>query len=628
LHYKAQYLYGDVFMDNRELDKNSAARPPAGPVPPVFANGGGSSSQAPSYPIVGQTRLGSGLVTDIIGKGGMATVYRVWNEGLEVFRAVKLLSREACSARFETEAKITAKLHHEGIVEIHNIGEWNGLLYMEMEFVDGSDLQRVLAAHGRLPEVVCVAIAALAAEALAHAHTKTFTLVGKQYCGVIHRDLKPANIMISRQGAIKLTDFGIARPAEASIHTVDGNIAGTMQYLSPEQMDGGEVDNRSDIYSFGATLYEMVTGAKTFPQEAITELIIQKASNNFKSLDEYDIPINPELKRIIHRCLSLAPAERYQRTQDLLSDLQQLGGSLTQQMPKDILKGYFGGAASAVDTDSGKTKTGWIPSKQTPSGASDALNLTEIVEFVKKPKTAETLIISKRAKKPKTARPFIFFLLLLLLAASALLYVRTGDIPIKPLTGKPPTESTPVSAEADSDLASAVATLSIPDDTTEPASETEPAAAEESSKAPSVAAATAPAAAPRPQPSAAPAKKAATPAAPAKQAAAPTAQAAPAAQTQDDAFYFIEEGKFLLTQNRPQEALASFQRALRTPSSAPRQQVVRQSLYGSAKSNTILFRQGSTSRSNYEAAWRAVQNAFAAGSPEHTEAKSHLEVGE
>ncbi|MDR0331005.1 MAG: serine/threonine protein kinase, partial [Chitinispirillales bacterium] len=306
-------------------------------------------------PIVGQTRLGSCLVTDIIGDGGMATVYRVWNEPLEVFRAVKLLSRVEHRGRFETEAKITAKLSHEGIVDIHSIGEWNGTPYMEMALVDGPTLQRILAERGKLPEIVCAAIAALVAKALAYAHSETYMLAGQEYCGIIHRDLKPANIMITASGAVKLIDFGIARPTQASLHTMEGNIAGTMYYLSPEQMDGGEVDNRSDIYSLGTILYEMATGAKTFPQESITELMKRKSSNKFKSPHEFSV--NTNLANIIHRCLRRTPAKRYQHAQELADDLQKFCETMTRQAPTAILENFFSGAEEAIYADFGQAKT-------------------------------------------------------------------------------------------------------------------------------------------------------------------------------------------------------------------------------------------------------------------------------
>jgi tetratricopeptide (TPR) repeat protein len=163
--------------------------------------------------------------------------------------------------------------------------------------------------------------------------------------------------MISTNGTVKLTDFGIARPAEASLHTMEGNIAGTMHYLSPEQMDGGKVDNRSDIYSFGTILYEMLTGVKTFPQGSITELMKQKSLNKFKSLNEFGFSINADLVKIILRCLKLTPDKRYQHTQDLVNDLHKLNESLTKLTPKNILKNYYDGIKTVINTDSGKSKT-------------------------------------------------------------------------------------------------------------------------------------------------------------------------------------------------------------------------------------------------------------------------------
>ncbi|HEX7509984.1 MAG TPA: serine/threonine-protein kinase, partial [Chitinivibrionales bacterium] len=217
--------------------------------------------------------LGSGTIVGLLGTGGMARVYKIWNEKLEVFRAVKILiptQQGDLRNRFETEAKITAKLHHPNIVEIYNVGDWQNLPYLEMELIDGKSLEAIIHATGKLPPQVCSAISIFVIRALAYAHGQEFLIYGKTYQGIIHRDLKPANIMISSQGALKLMDFGIARPTEASLHTVEGNIVGTMQYLSPEQLDGIDVDHRADLYAFGAILYEMLTGTKTFPQETIT----------------------------------------------------------------------------------------------------------------------------------------------------------------------------------------------------------------------------------------------------------------------------------------------------------------------------------------------------------------------
>ncbi|MCL2242088.1 MAG: serine/threonine protein kinase [Chitinispirillia bacterium] len=292
-------------------------------------------------PVIGKTRIASGLVTDTVGSGGMAAIYKVWNERLEVFRAVKLLSLDALYDRFETEAKLTAKLRHQNIVEIYGVGEWNGLPYMEMEFIDGENMQQVLARYGRFPAAVCAAAAVRMADALAYAHGLTFSMGDKPYSGIIHRDLKPANIMFSKQGDIKLTDFGIARPTQASLHTTEGNIVGTLHYLSPEQMEGREVDQRSDIYSFGAVLYEMAAGSKTFPQESVAELMKRRAENRYKKLSDYDFPINPALAGIITRCLEASPKDRFQNAGSLIKELQKALAQLTDLTPQTILANFY-----------------------------------------------------------------------------------------------------------------------------------------------------------------------------------------------------------------------------------------------------------------------------------------------
>ncbi len=288
--------------------------------------------------------LGSGTVVGLLGAGGMAKVYKIWNEKLEVFRAVKILlptQQADLKSRFETEAKITAKLHHPNIVEIYSVGEWNGLPYIEMEYIEGVSLETLIAKHGKLPDAVCSAIAILIARALDYAHSQEFLIYGKTYHGVIHRDLKPANIMIPNIGDVRLMDFGIARPTEASLHTVEGNIVGTMQYLSPEQMDGVDIDARTDIYSFGAILYEMLTGTKTFPQDTITNLMKKKIMNEYRKFSDFDFVISHHLARIAQKCLQINKNDRYANAASLLADLEAAHKALINQPPVKVLKTYL-----------------------------------------------------------------------------------------------------------------------------------------------------------------------------------------------------------------------------------------------------------------------------------------------
>jgi serine/threonine protein kinase len=288
--------------------------------------------------------LGSGTIVGLLGSGGMARVYKIWNEKLEVFRAVKILipnQQGDLRNRFETEAKITAKLHHSNIVEVYNVGDWQGLPYLEMELIDGQSLEAIIGKTGKLPPSVCSAISIFVIRALAYAHGQEFLIYGKTYQGIIHRDLKPANIMISSSGDLKLMDFGIARPTETSLHTVDGNIVGTMQYLSPEQMDGVDVDARADIYAFGAILYEMLTGTKTFPQETITNLMKQKIMNEYRKFDAFNFNIPSGLTKVSQKCLQLAKENRFGSAVLLLKELESVHRSLTSDTPEAVLKSFI-----------------------------------------------------------------------------------------------------------------------------------------------------------------------------------------------------------------------------------------------------------------------------------------------
>ena len=188
-----------------------------------YQNPGAAAGPATNLPSGNEPiPLGSGAIVGLLGSGGMARVYKIWNEKLEVFRAVKILlpnQQGDLRNRFETEAKITAKLHHPNIVEIYNVGDWQGLPYLEMEIIDGLSLESIISKTGKLPSSVCSSIAIFTARALGYAHGQQFLIYGKNYHGIVHRDLKPANIMVSSQGALKLMDFGIARPTEASPKT-------------------------------------------------------------------------------------------------------------------------------------------------------------------------------------------------------------------------------------------------------------------------------------------------------------------------------------------------------------------------------------------------------------------------
>ncbi len=336
--------------------------------------------------------LGSGTITSLLGVGGMSNVYEIWNNHLEMKRAVKLLHPNYSldsKQRFETEIKITAKLDHPNIVEIHAVGEWNGLPYIEMEKIEGVTLEKLVSDRGGLPFEVCTAIGIMVCRALRYAHSHEYALYGETYHGIIHRDLKPNNIMVKNDGVVKLMDFGIARPIDASIHTTDSSsVLGTMQYLSPEMLEGKNADIRTDIYSLGAILYELVTGTKAFAESNISKLMLSKIKNEFKPLDSFKIKIPPRLRRLIQKCLNREREKRPQDAAALLAELTRIHRNLTPLLPEAVMQVFAGSETS------GKTVVGLrrrFPARSLAAALVAAACIAAavgVVQFVNNRKTA------------------------------------------------------------------------------------------------------------------------------------------------------------------------------------------------------------------------------------------------
>jgi serine/threonine protein kinase len=316
---------------SRIIVKNKAMPPRTGPVPLPDGNQ--------------QMSLGSGVITKLLGRGGMAAVYEIWNQQLEIYRAVKLInpgSAETVHQRFQTEIKISAKLNHPNIIEIHGVGEWNGLPFIEMERIDGIGLDKLITQRGALPPTVCTSIGIMICRALNYAHNQDCSIYGKNYHGVIHRDLKPANIMVCASGIVKLMDFGIARPADVSFHTMDGMVTGTLQYLAPEQLEKKKLDATTDLYALGVTMYEIVTGTVAFPQTSILKLIANKTKNKFKPLEEFNIKLPPRLMRAIYKCMVESQEKRVRSATVLLEELHTIHASLTDMSPEQIMETVVG----------------------------------------------------------------------------------------------------------------------------------------------------------------------------------------------------------------------------------------------------------------------------------------------
>jgi serine/threonine-protein kinase len=230
----------------------------------------------------------------------------------------KLALNKSYISRFLREARVAAKLNHENIIYVIDVGESKGVYYFAMEYVEGRTVAELLNEHGRLPESQVIEISLQVARALDHAYSY----------GIIHRDVKPANIMITNQDEIvKLCDFGLAKELDLrSSVTTHGTVAGTPFYISPEQIKGEEVDTRSDIYSMGATMYHMVTGELPFPGTSAPIVMV-------KQLHERPAPPrtkNPKISRavdaMIMKCLAKSSTRRYQSPSELVSVLTGLSG--------------------------------------------------------------------------------------------------------------------------------------------------------------------------------------------------------------------------------------------------------------------------------------------------------------
>ncbi len=267
----------------------------------------------------------------------MGEVYRARDIRLEREVAIKTLSLELCSqpealSRFEQEARSACALNHPNIVTIYELGHVNGTRYIAMELVIGETVRELLDS-GPIPFRKAVAIAAQIADALAKAHA----------IGIVHRDLKPENLMVSGDATAKILDFGLAKlrggddtpgsDASTSI-TEQGTVLGTVGYMSPEQATGGEVDFRSDQFSFGSVLYEMVTGFPAFRKKTHAETTAAILRDEPERLGSRMLQAPPPFLWIVERCLAKDPKERYASTQDLARDLAAVRDRLAEASPR------------------------------------------------------------------------------------------------------------------------------------------------------------------------------------------------------------------------------------------------------------------------------------------------------
>ena len=273
---------------------------------------------------MGAIGFGRYRVDGELGRGGMGVVYRAHDPELDREVAIKHIQlpvdasrdvRDELEKRFRREAKAAARIRHPGVVAIHDVGTTDSGLYLVMELVDGESLARRLE-RGAFPDrAAAIEVAARAAEALAAAHR----------AGVVHRDVKPANILISNDGRVMLTDFGVARSLdEVSELTRTGMVVGSPAYMAPEQLRGGAVDGRADLFSLGVVLYEMVLRKRPFPSQSITTLLYQILHEDPMADPAISKEIDRPISDLLRRLLAKQPEDRYPDAQSLAAALRQL----------------------------------------------------------------------------------------------------------------------------------------------------------------------------------------------------------------------------------------------------------------------------------------------------------------
>ena len=257
-------------------------------------------------------------IESLLGEGGMGAVYKAYDGELDRFIALKLVRPEMATspetmARFKQELLLASRISQKNVLRIHDLGDWNGIKFITMAFVEGTDLAGLLEKTGCLPLDRALKFTRQLCAALEAAHSED----------VVHRDLKPQNILVDASDNLYVSDFGLAKSleAEATMMTRTGQILGTPRYMSPEQVEARNVDHRSDIYSLGLIIYEIFTGALPFRGESAMQLMYQRVTSAPDDPRKICPDLPDYIARVILKCLSKNPADRYQSAREILNDL-------------------------------------------------------------------------------------------------------------------------------------------------------------------------------------------------------------------------------------------------------------------------------------------------------------------
>lgn len=277
-------------------------------------------------------------VVAFLGRGGMGAVYRVHDAELNRDVALKFIRPELddpnVMERFKREIALSSLITHRNVLRVYDLGENDGVKYLTMQCVEGEDLAALLRREKRIPVERAVAIFRQICEGLAAAHEQ----------GVLHRDLKPANVMIGANDHVYLTDFGLARTAEQSGITTSGAVVGTPDYMSPEQVKGQDLDARSDIYSLGVVLFQLLTGDLPFHGRSTYEVMMERVQHEAPRLSAVTPQIPGRIGHVAERCLAMHRDRRYQSVQEILADL----GGAPAPARRISRRSLIGAAAAAV----------------------------------------------------------------------------------------------------------------------------------------------------------------------------------------------------------------------------------------------------------------------------------------
>ncbi len=273
------------------------------------------------------TKIGKYDVIEVIGRGGMGVVYKANDPHLDRTVAIKMITsgfaeNPAQLKRFFVEAKSLASLIHPNIVTVYDLGDFSGNPYLVMQYLEGEDLDTALVGRRQLSLLDKMNVIIQVCEGLSYAHRRN----------VVHRDIKPANIMLCSDGGVKIFDFGIAKVGDQSATKSASQIVGTLYYMSPEQVNGITVDGRTDLFSTGVVLYQLVTGHLPFEGESTTTTLLKITREPPPPLRNFLTVYPPELEAILLRALAKDRDERYQSADELVLDLRQLQGHLKQEL--------------------------------------------------------------------------------------------------------------------------------------------------------------------------------------------------------------------------------------------------------------------------------------------------------